>query len=176
MSSHTDPQPRIIPYQLAADGAFPNNPSLPLLLYKGAKSVAGEELTDVFEQLLESNEWGGCWVDGVFAFQHFHSNAHEALGVCGGAAEVQFGGPNGPTISLEIGDLAILPAGTAHKKISAKRGFRVIGAYPAGQEDYDMMRGESHELREAMANIARVPLPAADPVFGANGPLFDYWR
>jgi uncharacterized protein YjlB len=27
-----------------------------------------------------------------------------------------------------------------------------------------------------LEKILRVPLPAADPVYGADGPLFTYWR
>jgi uncharacterized protein YjlB len=51
----------------------------------------------------------------------------------------------------------------------------VVGAYPRGQEDYDLLRGDPAELEEAVANIERVELPAADPVHGENGPLVELW-
>ena len=42
--------------------------------------------------------------------------------------------------------------------------------YPDGQ-NRDMNYGEDSERPQADRNIAGVPLPEMDPVFGANGPL-----
>jgi uncharacterized protein YjlB len=57
----------------------------------------------------------------------------------------------------------------------ASRGeLGVVGAYPEGSRPDTCMPPFARTARNA-ASIARVPLPAADPVFGAGGPLFRYW-
>jgi mannose-6-phosphate isomerase-like protein (cupin superfamily) len=73
------------------------------------------------------------------------------------------------------GDVVIIPAGVAHKNLGASRDFGVVGAYPAGQ-DYDMNYGKHGERPRVDENIARVPLPESDPVFGSDGPLLNYWK
>ena len=35
--------------------------------------------------------------------------------------------------------------------------------------------GEKEDSSSVLAEIASIPLPDKDPVFGSNGPLFDYW-
>ena len=69
----------------------------------------------------------------------------------------------------------VLPAGTAHKRIKSGDGFAVVGAYPDGQR-WDMNYGRENETENARQNISRVPLPKNDPVFGAKGKMFEYWR
>jgi uncharacterized protein YjlB len=51
----------------------------------------------------------------------------------------------------------------------------VIGAYPPSGK-YDLCRGSKADYARAIAAIAEVPLPTTDPVFGADGPLFQLWR
>ena len=51
----------------------------------------------------------------------------------------------------------------------------MIGAYPNGMP-WDIRRGDPAEHDEAVANIRAVPLPDADPVEGATGPLTELWR
>ena len=169
------PEPDIVAHQLPADDPFPNNASLPLLLYQQAVQAEDGDAAGAFEQLFEQTGWGGSWRNGVFAYHHYHSNAHEVLGIGAGQASLQFGGPNGPTFEVAAGDVVILPAGTAHKKLSSSDDFLVVGAYPAGQESYDTLRGEANERSGAERRIARVPLPKADPVYGSDGALMDYW-
>jgi uncharacterized protein YjlB len=41
---------------------------------------------------------------------------------------------------------------------------------------WDLRRGDPAELDEVVANIAAVPLPAADPVDGPGGSLAELWR
>ncbi|MGH3107135.1 MAG: hypothetical protein ACRDN7_00900, partial [Rubrobacter sp.] len=53
--------------------------------------------------------------------------------------------------------------------------FSVVGAYPRGQESYDLRTGEEGERPEVLENIRNVPLPASDPLFGENGPLTQRW-
>jgi uncharacterized protein YjlB len=160
---------------LASDDCFPNNPQLPLLVYRGAVQSRGAEAASELERLFAENCWGGAWRDGIFSYHHFHSNAHEVLGICAGSAEVQFGGPQGPILSIEAGDVAILPAGAGHKRIASSGDLLVVGAYPAGQEGYDLLRGDKEERIPAEERIAATPLPGADPVYGKDGPLLDHW-
>ena len=75
---------------------------------------------------------------------------------------------------LKPGDVVIIPAGVAHKCLEHDKDFTVIGAYPAGQ-NYDMMKGRKDERPAADERIRSVPLPEADPVFGADGPLMRHW-
>jgi uncharacterized protein YjlB len=47
----------------------------------------------------------------------------------------------------------------------------VVGAYPKGQESYDLRTGEERERPGVLENIRGVPLPETDPLFGEGGPL-----
>lgn len=156
------------------DGRIPNNPGLPLLIYPQALA-GGEREPSACKKLLAQNGWGGAWVDGVFSYHHYHSNAHEVLAVVGGSAGLIFGGPGGTTVEVEAGDVVVIPAGTGHCRASSQGGFTVIGAYPRGQEGYDLKTGEPDERPEALENIRSVPLPDADPLFGGGGPLLQHW-
>ena len=168
-------EPQIKQILLPADGAFPNNPRLPLLLYVGAFLPFGEDPAGEVEDRFTSNGWPAAWRNGVYDFQHYHAEAHEVLGVYRGSAKVQFGGPNGPVIDIKAGDAALLPAGTTHKLIEASRDFAVVGAYPPGQGP-DMCYGKPGERPGADELIAQVPLPEIDPVFGREGGLVDAWN
>lgn len=92
-----------------------------------------------------------------------------------GSARVQLGGPDGATVDIDAGDVIVLPAGVAHKNCGASVDFLVVGAYPKGQ-DWNLKTGEAGERPQADHNIQRVPLPEADPVYGAEGPLIMHWR
>ena len=160
----------IIPHHLADDGAFPNN-RLPLLVYPGAVLLAGHpDPAAVFEALFRANRWGSSWRNGVYSFHHYHSTAHEVLGVYGGEAVIQFGGESGVAVEARRGDAILIPAGVAHKKLSSSAGFAVVGAYPAGQH-WDMNYGKPGERPQADQNIAQVGMPERDPVLGEGGLL-----
>jgi uncharacterized protein YjlB len=73
------------------------------------------------------------------------------------------------------GDVLVLPAGTGHLNAGATADLLVVGAYPDGMW-CDLRRGDPAERDEVLANIAAVPLPDADPVHGADGPLTEIWR
>ena len=159
--------------RLVDDGAIPNN-RLPLLVYRQALRLPDQDPASAIEELLDANGWGGHWRNGVYAYQHYHSTAHEVLAVFAGTATVQFGGNDGTTQELAPGDVVVIPAGVAHKNLDSSPEFRVVGAYPAGQ-DWDLCYGRSDERPMADANIARVTLPSADPVYGPDGPLLKEW-
>jgi uncharacterized protein YjlB len=164
----------VMALRLGDDGRIPNNPVLPLLLYHGPLATDGD-LAGAFEQLLELNGWGGIWHDGVFRFPHYHSNAHEFLGIARGFVEVRFGGETGRTVTLSAGDIAVLPAGTGHQNLGSSPDLLVIGAYPPGQEDYDLLRGAPEERPAALERIRATALPAKDPIYGDSGPVITHW-
>jgi uncharacterized protein YjlB len=160
---------------LSDDGTFPNNPLLPLMLYPGAFLPFGSDPAADIEARFNANRWPAAWRNGVYDFHHYHSEAHEALGVYRGWAKVQFGGPNGDVIQITSGDAAVLPAGTAHKLIDSSSEFAVVGAYPPSQQP-DMLHGKPGERPVADERIARVPMPDTDPVTGTQGGLLNAWR
>lgn len=146
---------------------MPNN-TLPVLIYAGAATDAAG-----FDRLFAANGWGGRWHDGIYDFDHYHSNAHEVLGIAQGTATVQLGGDVGEAVEVRPGDVIVLPAGTGHRRIGSSGDLLVVGAYPPGQEHYDICRDRSPE---AELRIARTGLPDTDPVHGRDGPLMRLWR
>ena len=74
---------------LEADGNIPNNPRLPLLLYPCAVRLPEHDPANLFEELFAANDWVGCWRNGIFPFHHYHSTAHEVLGIYSGTAVAQ---------------------------------------------------------------------------------------
>jgi uncharacterized protein YjlB len=157
------------------DGTYPNNARLPLLLYPAAVELPENDSGRAFEELFASHGWTGAWRNGIFGYHHYHSTAHEVLGVYGGSARVQLGGPRGPQFDIRSADVIVIPAGVAHKNLGADRDFRVVGAYPVGQ-GWDMKTGKTGERPRADRNLAAVELPALDPVFGHTGPLVRLWQ
>jgi uncharacterized protein YjlB len=166
--------PQVLAFQLKDDGAIPNNAELPLLVYEGAFNLPAREPAAAVERVFAANHWTGAWRNGIYRFHHYHSRTHEVLGVFSGSATVQFGGPHGITEALRTGDAVIIPAGVAHKNLGATSNFGVVGAYPDGRQA-DMNYGKAEERLVADYNIAHVPLPRRDPVYGADGPLFEHW-
>ena len=144
---------------------IPNHPRFPVLIYHAVDGAAAEP--DAARELFAANGWGGSWVDGVFDFHHFHSTSHEALAVVAGATTLELGGPQGEAFDVAAGDVLVLPAGTGHRRRSARDGFTVVGAYPPGQEDYDLLRGDDpDDVAAARERIAALPAPDTDPVGG----------
>jgi uncharacterized protein YjlB len=156
------------------DGGIPNNPELPFLIYEGALEVEGADPAAVCETLFAANGWGGSWRDGIYSFPHYHSTAHEVLGVCRGEARVRLGGGTSIETTVRAGDVVVIPAGGGHQNLGSSPDVLVVGAYPAGR-DWDLCHGRPEERRRALENIARVPLPEADPLYGAEGPLVEHW-
>jgi uncharacterized protein YjlB len=161
-------------YRFEDDGSIPNNPTLPLLVYPQA--LGGSDLdSSRCKQLLSANGWSGAWVDGVFPYHHYHSTSHEVLCVVGGSASIAFGGPEGESVEVSAGDAVVIPAGVGHCNKGSESGFSVVGAYPPGQENYDLRTGEEDERPEVLENIHNAALPESDPLFGEGGPLLRRW-
>ena len=77
----------------ADDGAIPNNPRLPFLLYRNAVDLTGTpNPEEVIEKTFARHGWGDMWRNGIFPYVHYHSMIHEALGIARGRARVRFGG------------------------------------------------------------------------------------
>jgi uncharacterized protein YjlB len=142
------------------------NSVLPVLIYHLAGSPD-------FPALFAANGWTGIWHNGIYDYDHYHSNAHEALGIATGHTRLRLGGDTGQEVDVEPGDVLVLPAGTGHRRIGGNTGLVVIGAYPAGQERYDICRARGPE---ADLRISRTRLPRTDPVRGSDGPLLSLWR
>jgi uncharacterized protein YjlB len=158
--------------QFADDGTFPNS-RLPLLIYKAAVTLE-EASPEAMELLFGSNGWPPQWRSRVYTFHHYHSTAHEALGIARGSARLMLGGPEGREFEVAAGDVIVIPAGVAHRRLSSSDDFLVVGAYPQGQ-NWDLLEGKDGERPRADENIKAVPLPQTDPVGGAKGPLLERW-
>ena len=160
---------------LEDDGQFPNNSSFPVLVYKGALHLHPDDEPECIISLFEKHNWTNAWKNGIYDYHHYHSTTHEVLGVFCGVADVQLGGPEGVCVELNRGDVIVIPAGVAHKNLSGSHDFICVGAYPDGGL-YDINKGEPGERPKADDNIAKVEVPKADPLYGFEGPLIDYWK
>jgi uncharacterized protein YjlB len=165
--------PEVLAHKLSDDGVFPNS-KLPLLLFRKGVAITEDDPAAALEQLFATNGWRGSWRNGIYRYHHYHSTAHEVLGVYRGSAQVQLGGERGVVHQIHVGDVIVIPAGVAHKNLSSSGDFGVVGAYPDGQ-DWDMNYGKPGERPHADRNIERVALPKMDPVYGAEGPLRKLW-
>ena len=166
-------EPDVLAQVLKDDGIFPNS-KLKLLVYRQAVELPEKDPASIFERVFESNQWHGSWRNGIYPYHHYHSTAHEVLGIYLGWAKVQLGGEKGVALEIQAGDVIIIPAGVAHKKLRSSADFGVVGAYPEGQ-DWDMNYGKPVGRPNADRNIERVALPKLDPIYGARGPLLEKW-
>jgi uncharacterized protein YjlB len=161
-------------FVFADDGRIPNS-RLPLVLIRAAVPVRAGDPADAFERTFAANAWTGSWRNGIYRFHHYHSTAHEVLGIARGSAQVRFGGDAGETVAVGPGDVVVIPAGVGHKLLEGSPDLWVVGAY-AGGRDCDLLRDDPDEIGPARLRIAAVPLPERDPVLGPGGPLLEAWR
>src|SRR3954465_12215513 len=124
------------------DGSVPNS-RLPLIVRQGAITPDAADPASAFERTFAKNGWTKSWRDGIFDYHHYHSTAHEALGVATGSAPpglgagtrapggatVRFGGENGETVGLTAGGVVVIPAGVGHARIGQSHDLLVVGAY-----------------------------------------------
>ena len=150
---------------------LPGNPDLPILVYRHALATAKDKAVS-FEEHYFRNDWHGIWHDTIYTFRHFHTNAHEALGIAEGKVKMEIGGENGKIIDLVPGDLIVIPAGTSHRRLSLEK-VKAVGGYPKGMENFDIGQGAPQNYA---AEIAALPTPHTDPLYGAKGPLVELWR
>jgi uncharacterized protein YjlB len=157
-------------FRLAPSGAMPNHPRFPALVYRGAVEAPSPE---ALEALFARNGWPPQWRSGIFPFHHYHTLGHEALGIARGSGRVLLGGPDGVEVELAAGDVAVLPAGTGHCRLSATSDFLVVGAYPPGQRADICTEAPTAEM---LARIRDLPVPASDPAGQSEGGLTARWR
>jgi len=158
--------------QLSRNGWMPNNERLSVLLYRRAFALS-PSAADKMEEAFGRNGWPPQWRNGVYDFHHYHSTAHEVLGFAAGSGTIMLGGEGGHKVTVEAGDVAVLPAGTGHCRLAADERFLVIGAYPPDQH-WDICREAPDG--EAVARMSTLTFPASDPVFGREGALTKAWR
>jgi uncharacterized protein YjlB len=142
----------------------PNNDTLPALLYRAAMPQGTHDVASALEAMFRENGWPPHWRDIVWRYHHYHPNAHETLGVSAGRATLVVGGPGGPTISVEPGDVLVLPAGTGHCCVENSDDFEVVGAYPPGQAAFETCTGLPSTAQ--VAQLKALAPYATDPVTG----------
>lgn len=162
-------------FLLHDDGTFPNNPNLPVIHYKHIFSVPRFFAARAIRKHFAMHGWINCWTNSVYDFHHYHSMTHEALGAYKGSAELLLGGDGGARIMFEAGDVLVIPAGVAHKRVDSSAHLMCVGAYPEGRQ-IDLQLGAKSERPATDNAIQMVPLPRKDPVFGANGELLFQWK
>ena len=146
----------------AQGGQIPNNPRLPVLLYRGATPPGDPAAA---EALFARHGWPPAWLNGIYDFDHYHPNAHEALAIACGSVRVRLGAETGVTLDLVAGDVVVLPAGTAHRRLGQSDDLLVVGAYPPGDppEQFTTRPGQRERALHA---IPATPDPPCDPVTG----------
>src|SRR5256885_15383420 len=100
--------PRVETYRLADDGTVPNN-ALPLVLYRGALKADGNRAA-ACERMFERNGWPGAWRNGIYGHHHYHSTAHEVLGIAAGSARGRLGGGGGALLVRLVRGSVLGPA------------------------------------------------------------------
>jgi uncharacterized protein YjlB len=162
-------------FKLAPRDWVPNNRRFAVAVYRAAipgTAFADGDLAAEFEALFEHNQWPPQWRDSLFDYHHFHSTAHEVLGVAAGSAEVIVGGPGARVVTLRAGDALLLPAGTGHCLQAFAGNLHVVGAYPPGQQ-WDIRRDAL--TPGELAAMEALPFPPSDPVLGERGPVVEQW-
>lgn len=152
---------------------MPNN-RLPLLVWRAAIAPDPDDRAEPFERTFRANGWTRSWRNGIYPYDHFHSTAHEVLGIASGSGRVRFGGEGGLELDLSVGDVVVVPAGVAHMLVEERDRFLVVGAYAGGLQ-WDIVRPSPRTLDPARERILLVPLPEADPLSGEAGCLTRLW-
>jgi len=171
-----DSSPRLEILTFKPNGLVPNS-RFPVLIHRGViRAEPGAEFADAVEATFRRNDWLNNWRElGVYDYYHFHSTSHEALGMARGTITLQLGGIGRTVVTLNPGDVVVLPAGTSHTRLDCSSDSLMVGGYPDGR-DWDLIRDEElteAEARAAVKMIGSLPIPARDP---ATGEVMTLWR
>lgn len=159
--------------ELSRNVWVPNNDRLPVLIYRDALDLSSSDPAASFEQVFHRSGWPPQWRNSIYDFHHYHSTAHEVLGIAGGWGRVVLGGPGGHELTLTAGDVLVLPTGTGHCRLQSSPEFLVVGAYPPHQS-WDICRSAPSQFeRERMRTL---PFPLSDPLTGSGGALTRLWH
>ena len=120
-----------------------------------------------------STDADGC-LYGRYAFRHYHSTAHEVLGIAVGSVRVEFGGPQGVELDVQAGDAVLIPAGVSHYNLGASDDLLVVGSYLDDSDSVDLRRDTEADRRASLERIAALQIPSRDPVVGEGG-LLTLW-
>ena len=161
-------------HQFSDGGEIPNNPTLPLLIYKGVVAAREEVAAELIEALYAKNEWRAAWRYGMYSFPHYHSTAHEVLGVYRGHALIRLGHTVGISAHVEAGDVIVIPAGVGHQNLGSSPDFHVVGGYPIGQSA-DLLRGIPARGRPPTIEFSLFPCQRLIRWRGVSGPLVKLW-
>jgi uncharacterized protein YjlB len=161
-------------YVCVDDGTYPNSRH-PALVYRAVLPVLTPDRAAAFERLFEQHDWPPAWRNGLYSMHHYHSTAHEVLGVYKGWVDARLGGKAGVRLKLQDGDVIVIPAGVAHCNEGQSDDFRAVGAYARGAP-VDMQYGKLGERPATDRAIAELAAPTQDPVLGKPGPLIQLWK
>ncbi|KAL4911716.1 hypothetical protein BDW62DRAFT_215582 [Aspergillus aurantiobrunneus] len=168
------------------------NSRLPILVYRNA--LADTSPRSILNTI-EPNGWikGGQW--GTYKVPHFHTQCHECYGIIRGGSTYLLGvGPRDPEfdphgrpygmkLTVQQGDVFVLPAGICHSSLESWGDYEFIGLYPNGTLEstghrFDMNYGfKPQEETTSLAGLSEtVPIPPLDPLYGLDGPLPRIWK
>lgn len=147
-------------------GAFLDDLSLPLLIYKGVfqKGARKKDITS----FLASHQWSAnswTWASGASATPHYHDNCHEALIVLHGDANIKWGINGNIAATAHAGDVIFQPAGCYHAGNGCSQDCVTMGIYPDNSPGWYF--NYDGPTKKQQKSIAKVPVPK-DPVFGGN--------
>ncbi|HXF29071.1 MAG TPA: cupin domain-containing protein [Chlamydiales bacterium] len=160
-----------------SNGSLPNS-HLPVLIYRRAIDFGNYDALESQLQLsahISTNDWYVDWLASIYKKTHYHSNAHEALAIFRGEADLALGGNKGHIFTVSAGDVVFIPAGVGHRRVSSSMGFLVFGLYPNGQK-WNMRWVGKRKYPNAKREIAKVPIPKKDPLYGSVGLLLKHWK
>lgn len=118
-------------FLIADDGTFPGS-KFPALFDRSALNIPLLFPATHIKNAFAENPCTNTWDDALLDVHHFHSTSYEVSGIYSGQAEIQPGSDSGPIMSLQKGDVLVIPAGIAHKNLN-RNGIGVVGAYPDGR-------------------------------------------
>ena len=161
-------------YFLNDNGIFPNS-ILPVLYYSNALQLPPLFSCRHVKNIFEKNNWTNRWRNGIHTYHHYHSVTHEAMAIIRGKTAIQLGGDDGIELTIQKGDVLVIPAGVAHKNLGNEKDAIAIGGYPGGR-DYDMNYGKPGERPGTDNKIKKLPVPSTDPLLGKTNGVPRIWK